>query len=298
MSLDQKTQQIQKIIHEIEAHTTADNWSVPMDYLLAFIDDCRREDYLRYWYHIYNQGNRAPLASIDELRNTFEPCNVGALVQFLEWKGFVDVSHAFYAAGYYLDPLNEIKWLEVLQSLCLHCLHNHEVERELLEVALAGCQNFQDAVEFYYHSKFTMAELTDYAMRIYFQNNSIREHSYSQHLLRNSAQSKLHSHGFFEQTLVTYFSKRLWQKCVEWQISDIDMARVGQNQKIPAPVQQALSELGLPPRRLPSRATLRKRYCALLKKYHPDLQANKNETLLLQKIMQAYQNILTAYYVW
>ena len=241
-------EQIKSLIKEIEQHATADNWSVPISYLLAVVD-CTREEYLRYWYKVYNQENRLKLASADELTSNFGPENIAVLVQFLEWQGYANAGKRFYVAGYYLSPWEEVRWLEFFQSLCLNYVNNHEINREDLEVALTGCQNFQDGAEFYCHSNFTIKELTNYALGVYFQANAVAEHSYSRHLLSYIVHKKLSTKFFLEKTLFAYACQRLKEQCHKWNIvNDFTLGKNNMDVLVNSKkIRQALKDLGLAP---------------------------------------------------
>ncbi len=279
------TQAVQELLTEIEDQGLISTWKLSASSIFESIG-VKYADFARYLYiehdNIYG--------SLDLVDN-FCPENIDLLVGFLKWLGFDNIAQFFFQAGYYLSPERGAEWLEFCQSVNQSRMQNHQIDQELMELALAGCRYFQDAAEFYCHSIFTVEECIDYAAKIYIKKQSMKKHKYSYTLLRNFMYSQFSSQTFLERILYAGCMEKLYQKYGQTQDDPLqeEDCFLPLTQAMPEKLAQALRTLGfeLSQNCLPSRKLVRKRYCQLLKQYHPDMQKQKN-TEEIHAIITAY----------
>ena len=294
-----KKKVLQEVLDEIKALCTSDAWEMSLDYLLGLLDS-DRVDFLRYCYSLEDKAQGLALGALDKLSSD----NTKELIGFLKFKGFQEAEQLFFKAGFYLKAQEAVEYLEFFQSLCQSRLLNHEIDRELLEVALAGCRHFNDAAEFYCHSLFSIDELIEWASSLYLERYEILDHPYSRKILKNYIYAQFSSKSILERVLFAPLVNRLKDKSCLWGFLSINEnenkdkkeTKPKSKKNLKPQVQAALQVLGIAQEKadtLPSREILKKHYRACLKKYHPDLHKKGHEET--RKLIEAYALTLSAY---
>ena len=298
-----KAKLLQEVIDEIESRCLGDTWEIALAPVLELLDS-DRADFFRYCYALEDKSHGFALAAVD----SFGPHNMSSLLGFLKYRGFGEAEEFFFKAGYHLKAQVCAQWLEFFQSLCQSRLLNHEIDRELLEVALSGCRYFQDAAEFYCYSVFSMDELMEWASGLYLEKYLVADHPCSRKILKDYIYLQFASKKLLERMLLDPFISRLEDKCRQWQIfpesrqkssrgKQYKTTRNTKNRKKLSPrIQAALQVLGVMRNEgdsLPSRELLKKKYYSCLKKYHPDIHRKGNEAT--RKLIESYSIVLSAY---
>ncbi len=281
---------LKELLQEIESNRVGENWKLHRDYILAIVN-IPIETYLCYHYRYYVENSSA-----EHILEYFSPANTNYLVNFLIWAGFLHTEGSFFKAGYYLSPSRSIDWLEFFQSNTLSYFQNHIINRELLETAVTGCLHFQDAAEFYCLDTFSEDQMISSAQENFFRYYSILSHPLSRKILKEAILLRKKGMSCSLDSLYEFFYQRLHEKSIEWNLlkekgGQHDSSTSKENEKI----QNALKIMGMDIDTLPQQEELRKKYCILLKEYHPDIKKNQSfQEETAREIIHSYNILFSA----
>ncbi|MEQ9366055.1 MAG: hypothetical protein RIF32_17560 [Leptospirales bacterium] len=281
---------IQELLDEIESCLVAERWEVPLDFVLDLVE-VSREEFYRYVYARREPGNWT-----EHMPESFDADNTEDLIAFLEHTGLTEAEEAFYAAGFYFTEDHLLGWLEFFQSVTLSRMQSHPIDGELLETAMAGCQRFADAVEFYGHCKFDEQESIRFAVRLFIENQGIANHHFSQTTLYNFLKGQFHQRNLIWEDLYRSMFGLLRDNALrlglaapeeidEFAETLVDIALLDPG------LASALKALEMSTDRLPDREALKKSYRALLKRFHPDVNPQGQEKT--RDLIAAYSLVIS-----
>lgn len=281
---------IKELVEELEDHQTGETWHIPLDHALQIMER-GREEYLHYIY----SRRREDLDWERSLDSNLGPQNIHLFVDFLEEQGYSEVGPQLQRAGFYMSEAILQEWLEFFQSFLLSALSRHDISQELLEIALAGCQRFEDAANFYCHSSFCWQDSIPSALQIYLQRRGIRDQRFSRATLKQKIEEQFQKGDYFISLLCSEFKERLREKARIWDLLDSELP---EEAELPSgELAEALRQLGMSPKRLPDQSQLQSHYRSMLKKYHPDLNSHNRENSgeEARRIIEAYSTVMRAY---
>ncbi len=296
---------LDELAEELESHRAGENWHIPLDHALSLVGKSQ-EEYLRYIYSRRHSLDRHSPDWDAALKSRLDRENVELFVDFLQDLGYSKAGARLQRAGFYLNREFLQAWLEFYQSYVLSLLSRHDIDRELLETALAGCHSFESAVDFYCYSSFTWQDFIPKALEIYLQRQKVREQHFSRAVLSRHIDDQLGKGELFTRLLQSGLKKQLWEKSLLWGLLTTEQASGWQSEgasgkkiakrELSIELSTALRELGMPAEYLPERSQLQIHYRDMLKRYHPDLNNNNNDGERIQRIIEAYSLLLKAYH--
>lgn len=281
---------IQELLDEIESCLVADQWELPLDFILTLLETSREEFY-RYVYAQREIGNWT-----EHMPEFFNAENTDDLIAFLEHEGLDQAGSTFYTAGFHFTEDHLLNWLEFFHSVTLSRMQSHPIDAELLETAMAGCQRFADAVEFYGHCKFDEQESIQFAVRLFLEKRGIRDHHLSQTILYNFLKQQIHQRNLIWEDLYRSIFDLLRDNAIHLGLAvaeDIDEFAEdrGTIALLDPLLAGALKTLEMPVDRLPDREPLKKSYRALLKRFHPDVNPQGQEKT--RELIAAYSLVVS-----
>ncbi|MCB1306904.1 MAG: J domain-containing protein [Leptospiraceae bacterium] len=258
---------LDELLDELESVRVGPNWNLPVDYVLS-LTETSREDYFRTLYQMEMDDNARP-----DFADEFNPENTETLVRFLRGCGYTSAESRLHRAGYFFTTDQLLHWLEFFQSVTLSRMQNHPIDREQLEIALAGCRHFEDGAQFYCECVFERDEFIHFAADLYLQRYQIARHHLSLEILEGFLLERIRLGWLRWEDLCRIYSEHLRARAREWGLPGVDEeeAESWLHGAITPEVARALRTLELPAHRMPEPAKLKKQYRALLKKYHPDV---------------------------
>ncbi len=280
---------LEQAIQEITAQFTGVTWELKLEFFFDHLE-IKKIDFLSYCY----KHQIGDFAIHEAAHNLISIEYTDILVEFLQKNGWDNAPNIFFLSGYYLNTYQKIEWLELFQSCSQQELQNHVINHDLMETALLGSETFQEAAYFYYKSTFSIDHFFKKAETIYFKKNGIEKRTWCQYILESFIYSQFRHINFLEDVLFHSFLPKLRnefhpQKKYYSKTTDSSPSPLSQRD-----IQKAFNTLGLSVyKKLPSRTTLRKRYCKMVKNCHPDLHSKNAHNV--QKIIIAYNTCLTAY---
>ncbi len=267
---------IQELLDEIESCLVGERWDVPLDFVLQLVE-LSREEFYRYVYAERDPGNWT-----EHMPESFTAENTQDLIFFLEHAGLNRAGELFHAAGYYFTEDHLLNWFEFFHSVTLSRMQSHSIDAELLETAMAGCQRFADAVEFYGHCKFDEDEMIAFAARLFLEQRGIDQHRVSSGILTEFLKRQIHQRNLIWEHLYRSIFGLLRDNALRLnlagaeEIDEFENAQ-GEISLLDPELTGALKTLEMPADRLPEREPLKKSYRALLKRFHPDLNPQGQE---------------------
>ncbi|MCR9142446.1 MAG: hypothetical protein NXI24_09360 [bacterium] len=283
---------IQELLDEIESCLVGDRWELSLDFVLNLVE-ISREEFYRYVYAERELGNWT-----EHMPESFEAENTGDLIAFLEHAGLTRAGECFHAAGFYFTDDHLLSWLEFFHSVTLSRMQSHPIDAELLETAMAGCQRFADAVEFYGHCKFDERECIEFAVRLFIEQRDIADHHKSRATLFDFLKSQFHQRNLIWEDLYRSMFGLLRDNAVRLELDgaqDIDENEFAANSAgrtlLDPELSGALKILEMPVDRLPDREPLKKSYRALLKRFHPDVNPQGQE--ITRDLIAAYSLVIS-----
>lgn len=275
---EQDSALIQELLDEIESSVVNHDWQLPLDYVLSLLD-LSREEYYRYVYAEQAIGNWS-----DHMPDAFSAESMVDLVALLEHQGLRRAGELFHKAGYYFSEEHLLNWLEFFHSVTLSRMQSHAVDAELLETAMAGCQRFLDAVEFYGHCHFDEREYINFATKLYLEHAQIEDHSLSREILGGFIRREFHQRNLIWEHLYRTIYGTLRDAAVQLELPGADQIdgeeharRSGGGAYIDPELATALRTLELPTEPLPEPEVVKKQYRQMLKRYHPDVNPEGQE---------------------
>lgn len=273
--------EVRELLDEIESVTEGLQWSLLANQAFAIVD-ASAEEYARFLY----------ARRLGELPSeSFDGSNVEQLIDFLEQRGASGAGRLFAAYGIYFGPGLLLDWLEFFQSVTVSRLLSREVDRELLETAIAGAQRFESAADFYCRALFDPEELKNFACRAFLSRYNLPDHEHSRGLLLGYLQVQVNLRVLVWEDLEAALHDALYERAVAW-----GFLRPEQQARLTAEITEAIAgalvELEFARHTLPSREALRKRYRALLRRFHPDLNPEGLEKT--RRLIEAYTTIVRA----
>ena len=271
---------LSELIQEIESVTEGAHWRLATGQVFAILD-ARIEDYVRFLYE--RREGEVP----DE---TFHEGNAGQLVDFLSAQGYPQAPVHFQKAGLFFLPAFLLDWLEFFQSVTISRLLSRDVDRDLLETAVAGCREFADAAEFYCRALFEPEELKGFAVRAYLERHGVPDTDLSRGQLLSFLEAQFRLRVLRWEDLEEAVYDALYERARRWGL--ISGARQTRLDSLSPRVLDALRELEFRGPSLPEPAQLRKRYRLLLRRHHPDVNANGLERT--RTLIEAYALVVRA----
>lgn len=270
---------VSELLDEIESVTLGPSWSLATEHVLNVVG-ARVEEYARFLY-----GRREG----DVPEDTFNENNVELLVEFLASRGFSSAALEFECAGVFLSSKVLLDWLEFFQSVTISRLLSRDVDREMLDTAVAGCREFADAAEFYCRALFDPAELKTLAVTGFLVRRHLPDHALSRGILLRFLEEQFRLRVLRWEDLEQALYDALYDRACTWGFA------VGARRglaDLPQAVLAALRELEFTGQRMPAPEQLRKRYRNLLRKHHPDLNAQGLERT--RNLIEAYGVLMRA----
>jgi len=272
---------IEELLEEIRSLTIGENWRISLEQALGFVEQSREE----YYQFAYARLRRS---GVLEISDYFSRDNAGDLIQFLGNSIHPEAESLFFQAGYYFNEGILQDWREFFISVAMSRMLSEAVDREELEISLAGCRLFQDAALFYCHSVFNTEELIQFSLNLFLEKSGAENHALSRFLLREDIRYCLDRRLIRWEDLYRTVFRKLHDKAASWRILNGTpfWDEEFQRRTLSGEVKEALQVLEFTGAELPDKESLRKRYRGLMKKYHPDINPEGLEKA--RKINEAY----------
>ncbi|MBX7056428.1 MAG: hypothetical protein K1X75_00070 [Leptospirales bacterium] len=277
---------LQELLEEMESVRAGESWQLELDYALELLGTDRQ----RYYRFLYSRRHTPGWS--EELVDFFGPENVADLVDFAAALGLPGAAAAFQSAGFHFEEERLLEWIEFFQSVSMSRMQSDEIDRDLLETAVAGCQRFSDAAEFYCLSRFDLDEYVRFASGLYLKQLHVQDHHLSRALLHGYLGEQFKRRTMRWEDVCLGLYDRLRQRAEFWEIPIVD-ADERRLLLLPPELSAALREMEYSGSELPDREDLKQRYRTLLKKYHPDVNAMGKDRC--QAIIAAYAHVISVY---
>ena len=275
---EQDSALIQELLDEIESSIVDHDWKLTLDYVLSLLN-LSREDYYRYVYAEQEIGNWS-----DHMPDAFSAESVSDLVALLQHQGLRRAGELLHRAGYYFSEEHLLNWLEFFHSVTLSRMQSHAVDAELLETAMAGCQRFIAAVEFYGHCHFDEREYIHFATNLYLARARIADHSLRREILGGFIRREFHQRNLIWEHLYRTIYGTLRDAAVRLELPGADQIDSEERSRhaagsayIDPELAGALRTLELPTEPLPEPEAVKKQYRQMLKRFHPDVNPGGQE---------------------
>ena len=265
---------LNELIEEIRSRSLDRDFEIPVSDVLEVLG-MRMEEYLRFRY------NRRYGSSFGDIPDRFGRDSMPELMELLELR-FPDVVQRMEASGLHFSSEKLIHFQEFFVSVLLNRLQSHQEDRELLDTALAACQNPEDGYMFYMDASFDRDQLIDYTARLFLEHQGIEDYPYSKNLLidylkRCFLSGQLDWEALLKSSFDSLFPGRKVFRAV------MDLA---------PEIQAALKEMDLD--YVPEREDLKKQFRALMLKYHPDHNPEGLEKA--RRLNESYSVLLAGLY--
>ncbi|MBI3395602.1 MAG: J domain-containing protein [Spirochaetia bacterium] len=254
---------LEELLSEIESITEGNRWSMELDDVLMYTQ-VSREDVMRAVYAMRRTG------TLTRQWEHFSADNVDDLVFILSECGYPDAPRMFRQRGYFLNEKDHEELLEVFISVTVSRMKSRAVDRDQLEIAIAGSRDFHAAAEFYCHSVFSTEEMINFAVSVFVHKRGIEDCFMARTTAGGYLRGEFHRRSLRWEDIFAAIFDDLRAKAVFWNLTPgmeappVDMVLSKETRK-------ALSEMGFPTEVLPSPQELKTRYRKLVKKYHPDV---------------------------
>ncbi len=272
---------LSELLEEIESLADGDGWTMPVEHALSFFP-LRPEDFYRFVY-----AHR----TVDALfvPDALGPENFEDFLRFLEQHGWPDAGNFFFRAGYAFGEARRIDLLEFFYSVTVSRLQNHDVDRELLVTALAGCRRPEDGFDFYCAAAIHLDELIEFAAALYLTHRKIEQHAFSKTRVRAVLRAEVRSGAILAEDLFRPLAEVLRTRAMAWGLLDADTEEARMLVLTPE-MKLALALMGFRPEKPPGRSALKNRYRELMKQYHPDI--NPGGEVKSRELNSAYSLLL------
>jgi hypothetical protein len=269
------------VIFELQNQTDSMNWFLTYERLAELLE-LRKEDCIR---KVYQFKSSKPHMS---LSGGFHEIDGEYLIDFLsETLDSEDVPDAFLKAGIFFSerPLFELR--ESYKSLIQRTIENHKLDKELLLLLATATIDFDDAVDSYLMDKFEIGFFVNRSIHFFLESREIHSEFGAEEFLRDYLNALIPTKILNFRDITKEFRERTYYEIFGRLRSD-EPKKKKVKKKINLEFEELLAFFDLE-----SDATVgdvKKKFKALLKKYHPDI--NKKGEEMTKKIIIKYNRLI------